>query len=70
MPRNEFIVGKNKISEKKETFFLDFWPASSDFRRVSQKTVLKEAKEMKDIPKGSGEFGQLDNALEDLAGVY
>lgn len=47
LPRVEFIVGKNKITEQKKSFFLDFWPSSSDYRSVSQKTVLEDAKAMK-----------------------
>lgn len=47
LPRVEFIVGKNKISEQKSSFFLDFWPASSDYSYVDQDTVLQESKEMK-----------------------
>lgn len=52
MPRVEFIVGKNKISELKKSFFLDFFPASSDYSYISQKDVLEEQKLMKDIKAG------------------
>jgi len=48
LPRVEFIVGKNKISEQKRSFFLDFWPASSDYTYVDQKTVLEQAQAMKE----------------------
>jgi DNA primase catalytic core len=71
LPRLEFIVGKNKISDIKKSFFLDFWPASSDFKRIDQNTVLQEAQAMKNKPKDtSGEFSQFNQAIEDLEGVY
>ena len=45
-PAND-IIGKNKITEQKTSIFMDFWPASSDYRHVDQKTVLEDAKEIK-----------------------
>jgi hypothetical protein len=54
LPRVEFIVGKNKISEQKRSFFLDFWPASSDYTYVDQKTVLEDAKAMKESKNCKG----------------
>jgi hypothetical protein len=48
LPRVEFIVSKNKISEQKESFFMDFFPASSDYKYVDQGTVLKDAQKMKE----------------------
>jgi len=68
LPRNEFIVGKNKISEIKGSFFLDFWPASSDYRSVNRKIVLKEANEMKEKKKHDPEFAKLDNVIDDEMG--
>jgi hypothetical protein len=47
LPRVEFIVGKNKISEDRRSFFLDFFPASSDYAFVSQETVLQEVADNK-----------------------
>ena len=52
LPRVEFIVSKNKISEQKGSFFLDFFPASSDYRYVSQEKVLEDSAGMKQGRKG------------------
>lgn len=43
LPRIECIIGKNKITEDKKTFFLDFFPASSDYAYVSVETVRRDA---------------------------
>lgn len=53
LPRVEFMVTKNKISEQKGSFFLDFFPASSDYRFVDQQTVLEESAAMKQGRKHS-----------------
>jgi DNA primase catalytic core len=42
LPRVELIIGKNKITEMKQSIFLDFWPACSDYRYVDQETVAGE----------------------------
>lgn len=68
LPRVEFMVGKNKISEVKKSFFLDFWPASSDFRGVDQKIVLKESKEMEETKKSGGLADRMTD--EDLEEVF
>jgi hypothetical protein len=47
LPRIEAIVGKNKVSDWKGSFFIDFWPACSDFRYVSVEQVNKDRKMMK-----------------------
>lgn len=51
LPRVEVIIGKNKISDYKGSFFLDFWPASSDYRYVHQDIVLEAQSVMKEIRK-------------------
>lgn len=67
LPRVELMVGKNKISEVKKSFFLDFWPASSDFRSIDQKIVLKQAKEMKETKRDNGLVdGITDEDLEEV----
>jgi replicative DNA helicase len=68
LPRVQFIVGKNKISEVRKSFFLDFWPASSDYRHINQKVVLKEAKEMKETQKNISP--QFSHAMDELNEVY
>jgi hypothetical protein len=71
LPRNEFIIGKNKVSEVKKSFFLDFWPAASDFRSINHKQVLLEAKEMKEKSPSNSKFSQLDQiADQELGEVY
>jgi hypothetical protein len=62
LPRLECIVGKNKISEVKKSFFLDFYPASSDYRGISHKQVLEDAEKNKD--KGS----QSNDEMKELYG--
>lgn len=47
MPRIKINIGKNKISEVKSTFFMDFWPACSDFRWVSQEQVVRDQEIMR-----------------------
>jgi DNA primase catalytic core len=47
LPRVEFYIGKNKITELKKTFFLDFFPASSEYKHVDQKQVLADSKKAK-----------------------
>lgn len=42
-PRIEVTVGKNKISDNKSPFFLDFFPYCSDFKYVDTATVLLQA---------------------------
>ncbi len=42
LPRNEMIIGKNKISGNKDTFYLDFWPESSDWRWIDKRSVVKD----------------------------
>jgi hypothetical protein len=69
LPRIECIIGKNKITEIKKSFFLDFWPASSDFSCVNQKKVLQESERMKKMVK-DGNFNQLNNVIEDLDELY
>lgn len=46
LPRIEVLVDKNKLSEQKGHFYLDFWPASSDYREVKQEAVLNDKKSM------------------------
>jgi len=41
LPRIELIVDKNKVATYKSSIFLDFWPASSDFSRVSAEEVAR-----------------------------
>jgi len=52
LPRIECMVGKNKISDFKGRFFLDFWPASSDLRFVHSKQVLEDQKLMLKLRRG------------------
>lgn len=66
LPRNEFIIGKNKVSEIKKSFFLDFWPASSDFRNVNQQKVLEEAKDRKEKPLANDKMVQLNQIAPEL----
>ncbi len=47
LPRVELNIGKNKISDMKSTIYLDFWPASSDYRWVDNETVAREQEAMK-----------------------
>lgn len=47
LPRLECIIGKNKIGASKDTFFLDFWPACSEYRWVSSEQVRIDAEAMK-----------------------
>jgi len=51
-PRPEMIIGKNKVTDIKETFFLDFYPGSSDYKHVSREIVLQDSKAMEDFRKG------------------
>jgi hypothetical protein len=60
LPRLECIVGKNKISDWKGSFFLDFWPAASDFRHISQNQVIKDRKKMKDSKHDQSSEGAFD----------
>ena len=69
LPRVECIIGKNKITEIKKSFFLDFWPASSDFACVNQKKVLQESERMKKMVK-DGSFNQLNNVIDDMDDLY
>lgn len=64
LPRNEIYIGKNKISDFKGTFYLDFWPASSDYRWVSQEDVAREQEEMKEERK------QTKNNDDPFKGAY
>jgi len=54
LPRIEVIIGKNKIASTKNTFFLNFYPDSSDYNCVPQSTVLREQAEMKKIRESGG----------------
>jgi DNA primase catalytic core len=47
LPRVEAIIGKSKISSVRGSFFLDFWPDSSDYRWVDQATVIRDQQSMK-----------------------
>jgi hypothetical protein len=47
LPRVELNIGKNKITEIKGSIYLDFWPASSDYRRVDSETVARDQEAMK-----------------------
>ena len=64
-PRVEFIVSKNKISEQKGSFFMDFFPASSDYKYVDRATVLEDAKEMKEGRKGELDSIPVDDMTPD-----
>lgn len=70
LPRVEFIVSKNKISEQKGTFFLDFFPASSDYQFVTQQTVLEEAAAMKQGRKHSLSDINPDDMTEDQLNAH
>jgi DNA primase catalytic core len=61
LPRVELIIGKNKITEVKGSVFLDFWPASSDYRTVSRDLVVREAREMKET-RGDQRYSPLEEA--------
>lgn len=63
-PRLEISIGKNKISDFKGTFYLDFWPASSDYYWVSQETVVRDQEAMKTERK------QLKKDTDPFNGVY
>ena len=71
LPRVQFIIGKNKITDQKGSFFLDFWPASSDYKPVNHKIVLGDAKSMKEL-KSTTEFNlnSLYTEDEDLKELY
>jgi len=43
LPRIEMLVDKNKITDCKGYLYFDFWPASSDYRSVSQTQVRADA---------------------------
>lgn len=60
LPRIELNIGKNKISDTKGITYLDFWPASSDYRRVDLETVAtdQEAMKSKRKQKRGGEEGE------------
>jgi len=47
LPRIELILGKNKITERKCSLFLDFFPSTSDFRYVSIDQVHIDAQKRK-----------------------
>jgi len=47
LPRVELNIGKNKITDMKGSIYLDFWPASSDYRRVDGETVARDQEAMK-----------------------
>jgi KaiC/GvpD/RAD55 family RecA-like ATPase len=55
-PRVEMIIGKNKITEQKKSIFFDFFPASSDFKRVSQAQVVQDSQLMKESRKSQGSY--------------
>jgi len=48
LPTVEVLVGKNKIASLKDPFLLDFWPSSSDYRFVDNKSVVMGNSEEKD----------------------
>lgn len=54
LPRVEVIIGKNKITHIKKSFFLDFYPAASDYRHVDQAEVLQDSKKMQEFRKSGG----------------
>lgn len=66
-PRVEFIIGKNKITEIKKSFFMDFYPAASDFRAVDQTVVIQDKKKMQEMIKAGSkhDFDQFDAMMED-----
>lgn len=55
LPRVEYIVSKNKVNSKKGSFFLDFYPDRSDFKRV----YPNEVNEQKSSAKEDSTFGEL-----------
>lgn len=60
MPRVEFAIGKNKICSIKDTFYLDFFPDSSDYKSVNIATVITGQQEMKN-QRGSGNSREVDS---------
>lgn len=69
LPRVEIIIGKNKITEQKLSLFLDFYPASSDYRAVDQATVLSESKVMQEQRKKQmfgGKASAINNNLDEV----
>ena len=47
-PRIEFEIAKNKVTNFKESIWMDFWPISSDFSCVSNEQVAADARAAKD----------------------
>lgn len=64
LPRVEIIIGKNKITDDKGSIFLDFYPASSDYRQVDQNTVVEDSKAVRDAKKYNKD---VDEAFEGMA---
>ena len=60
LPRIELLVDKNKLSEMKGHFYLDFWPGSSDYREVEQEKVLAEKKSMQQETNSALNDGFID----------
>jgi len=52
LPRIECMVGKNKISDFKGKFYLDFWPSCSDFRFTHSRQVAEDQKAMLKLRRG------------------
>lgn len=68
MPRVEFILEKNKITDITTSFFLDFYPAASDYKYIDQTQVLEDVKKMKEFRKNATHvegFDQLSALVED-----
>ncbi len=69
LPRVEVIFGKNKITSFKDSIFMDFFPASSDFRGISMDEVaiqLAQAKQQKDAKlhnKGHGDPNDISSIV-------
>jgi DNA primase len=57
LPRVEINIGKNKITDMKGSLYLDFWPASSDYRRVDGETVARDQEAMKQERRNKKEDG-------------
>ena len=68
LPRVEIIVGKNKISEWKGSFFIDFWPAASDFRSCTQAQVAKDRMKLLSIRKKQKELIGGDDPFDSKKG--
>jgi DNA primase catalytic core len=63
LPRIEVNVGKNKISEDKSTFYLDFFPACSDYKWVPREDVVDAQNDVRELRQSSGKNSSVSDVL-------